>query len=242
MTKPETDAEAIAALDAIEWEFELGDGTDDRVRAMRRALDAASAWRKTQADAMPWPDTYPMPAHGWTCFHCGETFTTPGSARDHFGCEPCADPACRIKVGEERGLVMALRKAEKELERYRVEDSDADRHFHAMRARAEAAESQIAERDAEIARLREALAPFAGAAVVAIYSGDEFLGKHVADYFIGVLATTETQPKFAWFDAASAALSPPIATKQDEPTEHEAYGAMIFRGKQEARNNGGDDE
>jgi hypothetical protein len=74
---------------------------------------------------MPWPDTYLMPAHGWTCFHCGETFTTPSSARDHFGCEPCADPACRIKVGEERGLVMALRKAEVELERYRNEDSAA---------------------------------------------------------------------------------------------------------------------
>ena len=112
--QPETDAEAIAALDAcygfkVPWSMTMQ-------RQMRKALDAASAWRKTQADAMPWPDTYPMPAHGWTCFHCGETFTTPGSARDHFGCEPCADPACRIKVGEERGLVMALRKAEKALE------------------------------------------------------------------------------------------------------------------------------
>lgn len=60
-------------------------------------------------------DTYPKPEHGWTCFHCGETFTTPGSARDHFGFEPSADPACRIKIGTERGLVMALRKAELEL-------------------------------------------------------------------------------------------------------------------------------
>lgn len=25
-------------------------------------------------------ETYPMPKHGWTCFHCGETFTTVGSA------------------------------------------------------------------------------------------------------------------------------------------------------------------
>ena len=122
--QPETDAEAIAALDAFGINAPWGLTMQ---RQMRRALDAASAWRKTQADAMPWPDTYPMPAHGWTCFHCGETFTTPGSARDHFGCEPCADPACRIKVGEERGLVMALRKAEKELERYRVEDSNAYR-------------------------------------------------------------------------------------------------------------------
>jgi hypothetical protein len=79
-------------------------------------------------------DTYPMPAHGWTCFFCGETFKTPGAARDHFGAEPLADAACRIKVGEERGLVMALRRAEEELARYHAEDSDADRAMFAMRA------------------------------------------------------------------------------------------------------------
>jgi hypothetical protein len=59
-------------------------------------------------------DTYPMPEHGWTCFHCGETFTTPGAARNHFGFEPASDTACRIKIGAERGLIMALRRAEKE--------------------------------------------------------------------------------------------------------------------------------
>lgn len=64
-------------------------------------------------------DTYAAPAHGWTCFHCGETFTTPGAARNHFGFEPSADPACRIKLGAERGLVMALRKAEAAIEEMR---------------------------------------------------------------------------------------------------------------------------
>ena len=29
--------------------------------------------------------TYTAPPHGWTCFHCGETFRTPGAARLHFG-------------------------------------------------------------------------------------------------------------------------------------------------------------
>ena len=77
-------------------------------------------------------DTYPMPKHGWTCFHCGETFTTPGSARDHFGAHMGATPGCQIKAGEERGLLMALRRAEKELERYRAEDSDADRRHRAL--------------------------------------------------------------------------------------------------------------
>jgi hypothetical protein len=112
MTGPTKDAEAIAALAAY-WS---GEHNGD-IPQMRRAIAAVDAHRKAVTDAMPWPDTYPMPAHGWTCFHCGETFTTPGSARDHFGCAPCADPACRIKVGEERGLVRALRRAEEELAR-----------------------------------------------------------------------------------------------------------------------------
>lgn len=55
---------------------------------------------------------YPMPKDGWTCFHCGENFTTWGSARDHFGTTPDKTAACVIKLGDERGLVMELRKAE----------------------------------------------------------------------------------------------------------------------------------
>ena len=57
-------------------------------------------------------DTYPMPPDGWVCFHCGERFTTPGGAEDHFGSHPTLTAACRIKAGEEMGLVMALRRAE----------------------------------------------------------------------------------------------------------------------------------
>lgn len=60
-------------------------------------------------------ETYAMPAHGWTCFHCGETFTTVGAAKDHFGFDPSYEPACRIKLGAELGLLMALRQAEKDL-------------------------------------------------------------------------------------------------------------------------------
>lgn len=54
------------------------------------------------------------PPHGWTCFHCGETFMTVGGARDHFGAEPSATPGCmlHVQLGEERGLLMALRKVE----------------------------------------------------------------------------------------------------------------------------------
>lgn len=88
------------------------------------------------------PDTYPRPAHGWTCFHCGETF--PGDhfgwrrARDHFGYDVLDDAACRLKA-EEEGLLQKLRRAQVELRRYYAEDSDKDREFHAMRADHEAA-------------------------------------------------------------------------------------------------------
>ncbi len=52
--------------------------------------------------------TYPMPARGWTCFFCGETFKKIGAAADHFGGEPGAVTACTIAA---RGLVVELRKA-----------------------------------------------------------------------------------------------------------------------------------
>lgn len=71
---------------------------------------------------------------GWVCFHCGERFLTPGAAEIHFGASQFTDPACRIKASGEFGLVVALRAAEVELERYRAEDSDKDRELAAMAA------------------------------------------------------------------------------------------------------------
>lgn len=83
--------------------------------------------------------TYPKPEAGWTCFHCGETFTTPGAARDHFGFDPSCDPACRIKIGAERGLVIALRKAEQELgeawQAIHSESTEAAKAYHAQNTR-----------------------------------------------------------------------------------------------------------
>lgn len=61
-------------------------------------------------------DTYPMPADGWVCFHCGVRFTTPGAAALHFGAAPDRTPGCllqRVPPGDDGlGLLMALRKAE----------------------------------------------------------------------------------------------------------------------------------
>ena len=58
-------------------------------------------------------ETYPAPEYGWCCFHCGETFVVPALARDHFGWEPGAAPACRVSPGHVR----------KELRRYRSVES-----------------------------------------------------------------------------------------------------------------------
>lgn len=76
-------------------------------------------------------ETYKIPKHGWTCFHCGETFTQQGSAADHFGDAPYRDPGCliRVQLGDERGLQMALRKAEVEIDRLRnLLESEIVRH------------------------------------------------------------------------------------------------------------------
>lgn len=81
-------------------------------------------------------DTYTKPKHGWTCFHCGETFTTIGAAATHFGATPDAVPGCVLKVsmGAERGLLMAVRRAEQECQRAwrAIHDETTDVH-EAMR-------------------------------------------------------------------------------------------------------------
>lgn len=79
-------------------------------------------------------ETYQKPAHGWTCFHCGETFHTVGAARDHFGSDIMDDPGCRIKLGAERGLLMALRKAQEELAAYRREDTALSKELYRMQS------------------------------------------------------------------------------------------------------------
>lgn len=72
------------------------------------------------------PDTYPTPEHGWTCFHCGETF--PGTlagqhdARRHFGASIHDEPKCQISARR-------LRDMEGQLRRYREEDTDLHREI-----------------------------------------------------------------------------------------------------------------
>lgn len=66
------------------------------------------------------PDTYVPPAHGWTCFHCGDTFMHERAARDHFGATPDREPACVMKLtSEDRSLTRRIRWLESEIERLR---------------------------------------------------------------------------------------------------------------------------
>ena len=76
-------------------------------------------------------DTYAGPLHGWTCFHCGETFHATELARAHFGSDSTQKPACRLNRQED-GLALQLLHANDELERYRAEDSDKDRELCRM--------------------------------------------------------------------------------------------------------------
>ena len=57
--------------------------------------------------------TYPAPRHGWTCFHCGETFRTPETATEHFGQTPDSTPECIDRATSSyQDLVRRTREAE----------------------------------------------------------------------------------------------------------------------------------
>lgn len=103
----------------------------------------------TESSSFAHDEAEPMRAQGsgeprrqWRCFYCDEVFTTEGAAADHFGNNMHAtQPGCLIdyKVQVEeggkpqrgRGLLMALRKAELEMDAYRQEDTDLHRALYA---------------------------------------------------------------------------------------------------------------
>lgn len=82
------------------------------------------------------PETYTTPAHGWTCFHCGETFAGnldgQRRAQVHFGLTPNETPGCVEKLNaEERSLLRRLRAAQFENDRLRAdaEDEFGERYY-----------------------------------------------------------------------------------------------------------------
>lgn len=86
-------------------------------RDVERAV-IAKASQKVQGEAVQYTNAqiHGSKFEGWQCFHCGEIFTTVGGASDHFGADPTKEPGCliKVKVGDERGLEMELRKVEGE--------------------------------------------------------------------------------------------------------------------------------
>lgn len=86
-------------------------------------------------------DTYPSPKHGWTCFHCGETFNIAEQAAGHFGSNVSGEPMCVMRANAfarfpktEWPLMYRMRELEAEVEKLRLdisEDISNDRAYHA---------------------------------------------------------------------------------------------------------------
>ena len=64
----------------------------------------------------------------WRCFHCDEIFTDAKEAALHFGPGIYSDPACQVDA-------VHLRDLERELERYREDDTDLHRQIAAMESK-----------------------------------------------------------------------------------------------------------
>lgn len=66
---------------------------------------------RSHADKLRWQMTHderPAPPHGWTCFHCAQTFTTWPSAAAHFGDDPIGGrPMCCTPTDDDRALAEA---------------------------------------------------------------------------------------------------------------------------------------
>lgn len=75
----------------------------------------------------------------WRCFHCDEVFTDRRCAVDHFGAHEGCEPACQIKMGAERSLLTALRRAEGDanemMQRLQSETTDSAKAYYAQNAR-----------------------------------------------------------------------------------------------------------
>lgn len=108
----------------------------------------------------------------WTCFFCGDSFADRGDAMLHFGVDEECTPACQIKASE-GGLLKALRDTEEALFKATCalhdESAEALKEWHAVGSRHHAAliaaeetgyERGLADRDAQIERLRRILARY----------------------------------------------------------------------------------
>jgi len=72
----------------------------------------------------------------WRCFHCGEAFTKAQErwARQHFGADESALPACQMRLPGEHHLLNLLRKYEADSAARCAEDTELHRAIYAMSA------------------------------------------------------------------------------------------------------------
>ena len=59
--------------------------------------------------------TYRSPENGWTCYHCGITFRTPGGAQDHFGARPKSMPKCKYHDSDVEKLEAQLTESQEKV-------------------------------------------------------------------------------------------------------------------------------
>lgn len=115
------------------------------VERIRTKIEAAHKAR-IEALRQPKPQAVAMP-DGWRCFHCNEVFHDEHSARQHFGATEDREPACQIKLGAERSMLAALRRAEADA---------ADAWFKLQNESGEAAQAYYAQASRHQEQLRAA--------------------------------------------------------------------------------------
>lgn len=73
-------------------------------------------------------------AAGWRCFHCGEVFTDPKAAANHFGVDHIGDETLCQMAQVDGGIAKVIADLAEELQRYRSEDNTSYREFYALGA------------------------------------------------------------------------------------------------------------
>lgn len=117
------------------WDWD-GDRILDTERTAKAAAQADYEQRIRSALSAPAMGDQPV---AWRCFHCDEVFTDRRCAADHFGASEDSEAACRIKMGAERSLLTALRRAENDASEawaaIRTETTDSAKAYYAQNSR-----------------------------------------------------------------------------------------------------------
>lgn len=105
-----------------------GEKAHSRHCAMFEALQMFLIEFGTSAPAQPSPDL------AWRCFHCGEVFTDPKAAANHFGVDHVGDETLCQMAQVDGGIAKVIADLAEELQGYRSEDNTSYREFYALGA------------------------------------------------------------------------------------------------------------